>query len=94
VRIAFEPRQLQNKQMKISIKDVFLWSFLLIVLGLQMSSNSKSNLVIIFYFTHFFSISLMLINEIDQIFVMCDVHTTCKGRFVLKACLFYPLAGG
>jgi hypothetical protein len=35
----------------------------------------------------------LLINELDQILVMFDVHTTCRGSFVFKS-LFFLLAGG
>jgi hypothetical protein len=50
-------------------------------------------LVISFYFT-LCGLSLLLINEINQIFVIFHVHTTCRGNFVLKACLFLSLVGG
>jgi hypothetical protein len=38
--VGYEQRKLQNKQKKISMKNVFLWNFLLIVLWSQRSCNA------------------------------------------------------
>jgi hypothetical protein len=42
------------------------------------------NLVIIFHFT-LCLVFLSLTDEIDQIFVKFDVHTTCRGNFVFNS---------
>jgi hypothetical protein len=52
------------------------------------------NLVIIFYFT-LYLVFLLLINEIDQIFVKFDIHRTYRGSFVFQSVfVFFPLLAG
>jgi hypothetical protein len=86
VRVGFEPRKLQNKQRKITINNLFLWNFLLIVMcdcqGLIMLSI---NLVSTFYFTLWW-VCLLLI------WLTSTQHAETVLFF--KACWFLPLAGG
>jgi hypothetical protein len=52
------------------------------------------NLVIIFYFTLCLEF-LLSINELDQIFVKFDIHTTCRDSFVfLQLVCFSPWLAG
>jgi hypothetical protein len=80
--IGFEPRKLKNKQRKIFFKKRLFMEF-----SFNRNNNYKGlvtlsiNLLIIFYFT-LCLVFLLLINKIYQIFVMFDVHITCRVNFV------------
>jgi hypothetical protein len=95
VQVGIEPRKLQNKQRKISIKNrLFMDFYLNSIVNAKVLVMFSINLVIIFYFT-LCSVFLLLITEIDKFFVMFDVRTTCTvTALFFEACLFFPLAGG